>query len=437
MRLKTFSKSSLSLIILIVISLTFSVPNAFAEVKAGGTCKKLGQIQVVKKQTYACVKSGKKLIWRKKAEVVKPTTNLPEKVPTLSFIETLRSPAINGKFPIENWKFAIPNDAPTSWQDLYEKRAGIAYQAWLSISKTDKKTSSVVDEVTIAVGPKTKLLYGDIEGAIAKVSRSFFSTAQPKTVRVLAFNYDDRDWALAQVSAMVADEEESYRKRQQDNLVNTCSAERQVCWGATAGSTPSGKGFLLVGIVDKDGLQTLDPSFSSYMRSQRGLTIAHEYFHVIQLFTLGKNWYQMMYTPPTWFNEASATFVENAVMNQSSFDTYMRFRASDSHLAYPSCGSVDQGCIAVTEEVMTKFLSLSNYQNNWSDFPYGMKYEVSNRVIEALVALKSYQSIADIYRYQAQNHTFEEAFEHVYGIEYSKAIPILAKIVSEEFANNL
>ena len=145
----------------------------------------------------------------------------------------------------------------------------------------------------------------------------------------------------------------------------------------------------------------------------------------------------MMYTPPIWFNEASATYVENAVMNQSSFDTYMRFRAADSKLAYPSCGPADQGCIAVTEEVMTKFLSLSNYQNNWSDFPYGMKYEVSNRVIEALVALKGYQSIADIYRYQAQNHTFEEAFEHVYGIEYSKAIPILAKIVSEEFANNL
>jgi hypothetical protein len=37
----------------------------------------------------------------------------------------------------------------------------------------------------------------------------------------------------------------------------------------------------------------------------------------------------------------------------------------------------------------------------------------------------------------AQNHTFEQAFQHIYGISYSKAIPILAKIVSDQFANNL
>jgi hypothetical protein len=36
----------------------------------------------------------------------------------------------------------------------------------------------------------------------------------------------------------------------------------------------------------------------------------------------------------------------------------------------------------------------------------------------------------------AQSNTFEEAFLKIYGISYSSAIPVLAKIVSEQFANN-
>ena len=82
------------------------------------------------------------------------------------------------------------------------------------------------------------------------------------------------------------------------------------------------------------------------------------------------------------------------------------------------------------------FLSLSHYSKNWSNFPYGMKYEVSHRVIEILAALKGHSSITDLYFYMAQNHTFEQAFQHIYGISYSNAIPILAKIVSDQFANN-
>jgi hypothetical protein len=66
-----------------------------------------------------------------------------------------------------------------------------------------------------------------------------------------------------------------------------------------------------------------------------------------------------------------------------------------------------------------------------------MKYEVSQRVIEVLVTLRGTRSLTDLYSHMAQNHTFEQAFQHIYGISYSKAIPILAKIVSDQFANNL
>ncbi|MFM7500539.1 MAG: hypothetical protein ACKO3D_00490 [Actinomycetota bacterium] len=133
----------------------------------------------------------------------------------------------------------------------------------------------------------------------------------------------------------------------------------------------------------------------------------------------------------------SAIYVENGAMNFDSFDRYMRFRAVDSKLAYPSCGTAAIGCIPISEELMVDFLSLRHYPTNWSNFPYGMKYEVSQRVIEVLVALKGHRAITDVYSYMAQNHTFEQAFLQVFEIPYVNAVPVLAKIVAEQFANNL
>jgi hypothetical protein len=197
----------------------------------------------------------------------------------------------------------------------------------------------------------------------------------------------------------------------------------------------AGEGIILLGVVEREKLRTLDPSYSNYSRSEEGLTIAHEYFHTVQRKILDKNWFTM-FNPPSWFNEGTAVFAENGAMNFNSFDRYMRFRLVDSKLAYPSCGTTADGCITVSEATMTNFLSLSHYSTNWSNFPFGMKYEVSQRVIEVLVAIKGHKSLTDLYTYMAQDHTFEQGFKHIYGISYESAIPLLAKIVTDQFANN-
>ena len=419
---------------------------ALASTKTGAKCGKLGVTSISSGKKYTCVRVGKKLIWDKGVlvPVVNPSPSPSESSPTtisrsepeLSFIQILRSKAINGKFPIEQVAFPIPNTLPTSWEDLYEKREGIAYKAWQSVSQSDGSAKTLPGTFNLSIGPNTNLVFKEIESAASQVSNKFKFITQPKTLSVIAFNYEDRDWALGKLRELLVGEPDFYRKNQEQAIVDMCSATNNACWSAMGYTTPNGKGVMLLGIVDKEKLNILDPSFSNYLRFQKGLTVAHEYFHVMQLNVLGKNWFQMMFAPPSWFNEATAVFVENGVMNQDSYDRYMQFRAVDSKLAYPSCGSTQDGCIQVTEELLTKFLSLSNYANNWNDFPYGMKYEVSNRVIESLVAIKGFESIMEIYKYQAQDHTFEEAFQYVYGISYNRAVPLLAKIVAEQFAQN-
>jgi hypothetical protein len=111
----------------------------------------------------------------------------------------------------------------------------------------------------------------------------------------------------------------------------------------------------------------------------------------------------------------------------------MRFRLADSKLAYPGCEEVSSGCFTVDEETLKKFFSLSNYENNWNVFPYGMKYEVSARIAEILVAIKGHESILDLYKEMAKSQTFPVAFEKVYGISYEEATPIISRILVDQF----
>ena len=446
-----------------------AAPQSSAAVKSGAACKKPGLESIQSGRKFTCIKQGKKFVWNK-GVVIKaaPAANpspsatpspspsatpspspsatpspspsaTPTPAPTrpqLSFIQMLRSPMIDGKFPIEYETYSIPTKLPTSWQDLLENREGIAYKAWLSMSKTVATASSSLGKVSVSVGPNTELPYKDLQNAMQLVSKGFPSAKQPGTVSVIAFNFTDQMWANDLYRNLIASEPDSFKRNYQDSVIDTCQAARKICWSAMGFTNPAGDGIVLLGVVESEKLMNLDSSFSNYARSNLGLTVAHEYFHTIQRKLIDKNWFQQIYTPPSWFHEATAVYVENSAMNHASFDKYMRFRAVDSKLAYPSCGSASEGCISVTEEIMTSFLSLSHYSTNWNNFPYGMKYEVSLRTIEVLVALKGHQSITDLYSYMEQNHTFEEAFLKIYGITYSSAIPVLAKIVSEQFANN-
>ncbi|MFM8921821.1 MAG: hypothetical protein ACKOFV_04110 [Candidatus Nanopelagicaceae bacterium] len=58
--------------------------------KAGSTCSKLNQTQIVNDLKFTCIKSGKKLIWNKGVKIVKPK---PVLTPTLALGPTLSPPS--------------------------------------------------------------------------------------------------------------------------------------------------------------------------------------------------------------------------------------------------------------------------------------------------------------------------------------------------------
>jgi hypothetical protein len=65
-----------------------------------------------------------------------------------------------------------------------------------------------------------------------------------------------------------------------------------------------------------------------------------------------------------------------------------------------------------------------------------MKYEVSSRIAEILVALKGPASLIQIYEEMEKKQTFDAAFEKVYEISYAKATPIISRILVDQYENN-
>lgn len=463
---KSRTISNLTILILIVTTVLLNpVIGSQAAVKSGAVCKKVKQVRVVSEVSFRCVKSGKKLVWRKvaSAPVVVPAVEVtpspspsptpstaptiestPTSTPTSEAIPLSKNPNFNRilwskaqgllGFPIQFEEFQISNLHPSSWGDLYEMRDGIPYAAWEAVGRTMSQSNSKAGKLVVYEGPNSTPAFTDLSQVMDLVSRAFPTAKEVENVNAFVYNFTDRFWANEVYQRIHRDESERFRFASGNAVLENCQVQREVCW-AMAFTDSKSNGVMLLGVIEKGSREQLNQTYSEYSRSDLGLVVAHEYFHTIQRRILGDNWFEMQYTPPIWFNEGSAVFVENAVMNHQSFNRYMQFRLVDSKLAYPGCAEVGGGCFTVDSETLSRFFSLTNYQSNWNNFPYGMKYEVSARIIEILVALKGPKSLIDLYDQMAQRRTFEVAFERVYGIPYAEATPIITRILVDQFEN--
>jgi hypothetical protein len=313
-------------------------------------------------------------------------------------------------------------------------RDGIAHKAWEFVRQTITISPSKLGRVVIHQGPNTKSPFPDISSVMTIVSRAFPSAREVSNTNIFLYSFFDRQWAHEKYQVFYRDESQRFKNFNGNSVLDNCPVAREVCW-AMAFTDSKSDGVMLLGVIDNGSRELQNQTFDGFARRDLGLVIAHEYFHTIQRKILGENWFQGQYTPPIWFNEGSAVFVENAVLNYRSFDDYMRFRLVDSKLAYPGCEEMSGGCFKVDSETLNRFFKLSNYSNNWGDFPYGMRYEVSSRIIEILVALKGPDSLIKIYEEMAQNLAFDLAFEKVYGISYEAAVPVISKILVDQYAN--
>jgi len=338
---------------------------------------------------------------------------------------------VNGVFPIENEKYPIPKELATTWQNAYDNRDGIAYQAWSTVSKNIATSSSKLGNLEILIGPNTVPNFADFKLRMELVSRGLPKARNVSKLRLFAFNYKDADWADATFKRLYISETTAFKNRHKDAVTEICFKEREVCF-QQAFVDSNLDGVIFIGMTEQGSREQLNQTFSEHSRAYRGVVIGHEYLHTIQRVILGERWFQQSYSPPSWFNEGMAVFIENAAANSASFDAFMQFRSVESAIMYPDCPYTF--CVKIEKVQVQSFLSIYNYSSNWSTYPYPMRYQMSARIIEILVALKGPDSLTEVYEYMATEKTFEEAFEHIYGISYESAKPIITSIVVDQIA---
>lgn len=375
-------KKALTLLLasaLVTTSLTGA--DAAQNIKAGTRCSKVGDTRKVGDTKFTCVKSGSKTIWKIQPEM--PTS------------------------------VVAPPTVPTGFSDLYEKRKAISYAAWSQVNVSVKTNDSKVGALDIRTGPNTSPYFVKLPVALGLVSRAFPGSSQPNSVVVIRYKYKDLKWAEKEIHSVISQEEYDQLNLNEGGklLSSNCDDNNLNCNGSKQVTTWSGLALILQGLPNS--LANVDPRYTN------GMLEAHEYFHSLQRIPLLNKPLGLNGWGFRWITEGSAEWVQNVAINSIDFSSYQNFLRTDCEYSVKSLKQKD-----VTEF----FQSVSDNSNN-GKFDQWLNYCLGAYAIEALVAVKGQQSIIDLYSQMATSIGFEAAFVNVYGLEWGKAVDILAKSI--------
>ncbi len=383
--MKKFSRISLLIVMLVIFSQNSQAVSG-APV-SGSNCKKIGKTQVVNGESFTCKLKGKNRIWIK-----------------------------SKKQQLDRTK------APTSFDDLYENRKGISKSAWQKVRNNVLSSDSKVGQLEILTGPNTKPYFDDYQLATSLVSRSFPNHLEPEKTLIIRYKFVDLEWAekITREKLSTKDYEDLNRNEGGKLVSSNCNQQKKDCEGAKQQTAFSDKmSIILQGVRNSD-----DPNDATgKMRFYSGMLEAHEYFHALQRIPImGKSnlW------PHAWFREGSAEWIQNAAINYNNFENYQQYIVLDCQYS----------CLRLQEADIAEFLQTSRENVILDKFEPWLNYSLGSWVIESLVALKGPDVMLDMYVEMGKGLTFDQAFSNLFGVEWSYAIPILAKTIYANLNKN-
>jgi hypothetical protein len=378
-------------------SFVLAVPLNAAAPKAGTKCAKLGATSTLNGIKYTCIKSGKNLVWNKGVALPKPTpTPTPTSKPT----------------PTPTLTPTIPK-APTSFDDLIQNYEGIAYSAWSKSREKILASSKANISLNLVIGPNTQLTFKEPQNAIDLVTRLYSGYASEAQIYFLAFNFNDRNWATEQMESILPNAGSGW-------ISNTACKTKETCWGGGAFSNGMGK-YLIV-----ETMGNFDTNHTS------GSLEAHEFTHIVQQMSFKKGRPAAQFTydpwPPTWYWEGQAHFAQHAAVYHDSFSKYLYERSATAQDLYR-----DPAFNSEHIEKYFVFNAPADWQKNYDQWH---QYDLGAMFVEILTALKGPDSTMEMWRLTGTGINFPVAFEQVYGVSFSKALPIMAKAIALELGRN-
>ena len=369
---------------LLVLALFIATPivPANAAAKAGAKCNKAGITTVASGKTFTCIKSGKRLVWNK--GVAKSTSAEPV--------------------------------APTGFSDLEANFSGVSYSAWKKSREKILASSSTSIPLEILVGENSKLNNKNPEFAFSQVNKLYAGSTLPKNIVLLAFGFQDRDWAITKMEQIVPSAASAWIKD-----VACPSADN--CIGGGSFHNLSNKTSLIVITTG------IDPNNVSNTTS--GTFEAHEYTHSIQQSSAdalrpGVNLLKSPW-PPNWYWEGLANFSQHAAIYSDSFEKYTQFRKQAS------------GGIFYNPTWNAKYIEgyfQTNLTKEWdSQYPRWRQYDLGAMLVEILVAIKGPDSVMQVFSQSVNGDGFESAFQKIYGSSFQSVLPIISRTIALQLGN--
>jgi hypothetical protein len=355
---------------------------ANAAAKAGAKCNKAGIISVASGKTFTCIKSGKKLIWNN--GVVKSTKADPV--------------------------------APTGFNDLEANFSGVSYTAWKKSREKILASSNTSIPLEILVGVNTKLNNKNPEYAISQVNKLYAGSILPKNIVLLAFSFQDRDWAITKMEQIVPNAASAWIKD-----VACPSADN--CLGGGSFPNLSNKTSLIVITTG------IDPN--NVNNATSGTLEAHEYTHSIQQSSAdamrpGVNLLKSPW-PPNWYWEGLANFSQYAAIYSDSFEKYHQFRKQAS-------GGIYNNSTWNAKYIEGYFQT--NLTNEWdAQYPRWRQYDLGAMLVGILVAIKGPDSVMELFRESINGGGFESAFQKIYGSSFQSVLPTISRTIALQLGN--
>ena len=368
------------IVVALITASLFLVPvNAIAAVKAGDLCKNLGSTATANGKKYTCIKKGKKLAWN---QGVATATQKP----------------------------AIATDpiAPTSFDNLLERYKGIGPAVWKE-AQALSNSGTQISEFDIQIGPNTTPSSGVSNPLtyLAKISKLWSNYAQPKQTKVFLFNYKDTSW-VQQKNRDLGGSAHS-----PETIAGACTSAEDC---SSFGGAFNGTGQLYIGVQIKN----FDDYSIGFVRGN----FVHEYTHTVQYTALNAPANVKL---PCWFAEG-----QPQVPGQSlGFETQANYLKSRTSWTTRSPGILGNYS---PESIMNFYAMTGGSGNGVCNAEYRPRsYDIGYMTVEALASIKGIQSTMDLVVGVGKGMTFDESFKTVYGMNWSEAAPILAKVVSAEF----
>jgi len=384
-----------ALLVIALLVTTFQI-SANAAIKAGANCTKAGIKKVdAAGKTLTCLKVGKKLTWNK-AAVIPVVKQSPAPTPASSVA------------PV-----AVIPDAPTSFDDLVKNYKGISYAAW-SKSRAKIIASTKTDfNYQLVLGPNSQLTNKDPLTAFNLVTRLYSGYTKSGDVYLLAFNFEDRDWAVKQMDSIIPTAGSRW-------IYDVACATKTTCDGGGSFFDGSKKHLVVETMVIINENTTT------------GTLEAHEFTHSVQQMAMGSARPATEFTTapwlPNWYWEGQARFAQNATIWFESFDSYLRLRNATS-------GGLFQDSKYDSKYIEEYFVI--NPNREWGNkHARQRQYDLGGMFIEILTALKGPDSTMEMWKLAGTGVGLEVAFEKVYGVSFTKALPIMSKAIALGLGRN-